>query len=156
MRFQRSEERGADAPQNHSDQQLVTELEELRSRFERLEERFDSRRIEVSPNEVQSVITARALRFDLFPAGLFADPAWDMLLHLYAQALQQQRVAVSKLCTASAVPDTTALRHMRHLEREGLIARRPDSLDGRRLWVELSAVGSLAMRKYFQARRTTI
>jgi hypothetical protein len=44
------------------------------------------------------------MREQFFGPDLFADPAWDILLDLYAARLEQQRVAVSSLCIAAAVP----------------------------------------------------
>jgi hypothetical protein len=54
-------------------------------------------------------ICARRLRERLLPAGLFADPAWDMLLDLYAAEIEEQPVSVTSACIAAAAPATTAL-----------------------------------------------
>ncbi len=129
---------------------LAAELEELRGKLDQLGRRFATPAAQASSAIVHLVIRARAVRLQLFDDGLFTDPAWDMLLHLYAHELDHQRVAVSNLGEASLVPQTTALRHMKILELRGLITRRPDELDGRRVWVELSSSGSAAMLRYFQ------
>ena len=133
-----------------SHEHIAAELKELRATLDKLGQRFATHTVHVSSKNVHSLITARAVRHQLFEAGLFSDPAWDMLLHLYAQELDHQRVAVSKLCEASGVPMATALRHMKGLERRGLINRRQDDMDARRSWVELSSAGSAAMLRYFQ------
>ncbi len=150
MRTVPNKKDGAEPFSDRSDVELCVELEELRTRFEKLANHLQGRKIQVSAEEVNFVIKARSLRFDLFAWGLFAEPAWDMLLHLYAKHLARERVAVTKLCTASGVPPTTALRHIGHLERQGLVIRKPDPLDSRRIWVELSAAGSDSMQRYFQ------
>jgi DNA-binding MarR family transcriptional regulator len=49
------------------------------------------------------------------------------------------------------VPATTALRWISALEREGLIQKRSDPLDGRRAYVSLSTKGLNAMFAYFRA-----
>lgn len=149
MRPVSREEREAEPVGDRSKDELATELDDLRRRLDSLAEKVLARNAQVSVEEVRGVIGARALRFDLFKWGLFADPAWDMLLYLYLKKLEQQRVAVSKLCTASYVPETTALRRIDQLEREGLIARHKDHLDARRMWVELSPGGSSTMKSYF-------
>jgi hypothetical protein len=41
---------------------------------------------------------------------LFADPAWDILLDLFAASIERRPVSVSSACVAAAVPPTTALR----------------------------------------------
>ena len=143
------EERESESAGGRPKEELATELADLRRRLDRLAEQVLARNAQVSAWEVRGVIGARALRFDLFKWGLFADPAWDMLLHLYLKELEQQRVAVSKLCTASYAPETTALRRIDQLEREGLITRHKDHLDARRVWVELSPAGSSAMKSSF-------
>ena len=150
MRIVPNESIGAQQLSDQSHEHLAAEFEELRAKLDKLGRRFAAPAAPASSEIVHLVIRARAVRFQLFDDGLFADPAWDMLLHLYAQELDHQRVAVSNLGEASLVPQTTALRHMKILELRGLITRRPDELDGRRVWVELSSSGSAAMLRYFQ------
>jgi DNA-binding MarR family transcriptional regulator len=103
------------------------------------------------PNRlVRAVQAARRRREALFGPELFADPAWDMLLELYALHLEQRRVSVSSLCIAAYVPATTALRWITKLEEDGLAVRSDDPRDGRRTWIELSAEGVERMRGYFE------
>ena len=99
---------------------------------------------------VRAVQTARRRRDALFSPDLFADPAWDMLLELYALHLEEKRVSVSSLCIAAYVPATTALRWVSKLEEEGLAVRSEDTTDGRRSWIELSPEGIERMRRYFE------
>ena len=99
---------------------------------------------------VRAIQAARRRRDALFTPELFADPAWDMLLELYALHLEQKRVSVSSLCIAAYVPPTTALRWVAKLEEEGLAERTEDSTDGRRTWIELSGRGIERMERYFE------
>jgi hypothetical protein len=103
----------------------------------------------VKAQQVRSTIKSRRLRNDVFGENLFGEPAWDMLLDLYASHLEQKRVSVSSLQIASAVPGTTALRWMTRLEAKGLIKRHSDPFDARRVFVELSAEGLLLMERYW-------
>ena len=103
-----------------------------------------------SPHFVRRVIAARTARREFFSDDLFADPAWDMLLDLYALECEQRRTSVSKLCMAAGVPPTTALRWIDKLQSEGLIVRASDPMDGRRIWVSLSTTAFDAMRSYLQ------
>jgi DNA-binding MarR family transcriptional regulator len=98
---------------------------------------------------VRYVIQARRLRNRFFAEGLFADPAWDMLLDLFQAEIAQLRVSVSSLCAASAVPQTTALRWIKAMTEADLFRRRSDPIDARRVFVELSPTASQAMRRYF-------
>jgi DNA-binding MarR family transcriptional regulator len=98
---------------------------------------------------VRAVIRGRRQRADFLPADLFADPAWDMLLDLLQAELVQHRVPVSSLCSAAAVPATTALRWIKSMTDRGLLTRRADPHDGLRVFIELSRATSLAIRRYF-------
>jgi len=100
---------------------------------------------------VRSIIRARRLRDRYFKGGLFADPAWDMLLDLMAARLENNRVAVSSLCIAAAVPPTTALRWIKTLTDQGLLVRCADPQDGRRVYIELSDDAARALAAYIRA-----
>lgn len=54
-------------------------------------------------------------------AGLFGEPAWDILLDLFIAARERRRISLANACTASAVPEASALRWIAILERRGLI-----------------------------------
>ncbi len=81
---------------------------------------------------VGSLRRLRMRRKDLVGADLFRDPAWDMLLELYAANERGERLSVSSLCLASGSPQTTALRHVQRLEKHRLITRESDPDDERR------------------------
>ena len=71
-------------------------------------------------------------------AELFADPAWDMLLGLYAAFHERRNVSISSLCIAAAVPATTALRWIKTMTDKGMLCRTADVNDGRRIYVHLA------------------
>jgi DNA-binding MarR family transcriptional regulator len=100
---------------------------------------------------VRRMIRQRRLREQFFPADLFADPAWDMLLDLYAAQLERQPVSVSSLCIAAAVPATTALRWIKTMTDAGLFSREPDLNDGRRIFIDLAQSAYDGMEQYFEA-----
>ena len=104
---------------------------------------------EVSRDSVERIISARRDRTRFLPSELFAEPSWDILLDLLRAELAQQRISVSSLCIAAAVPTSTALRHITNLVEQGLILRRADPFDGRRSYLELSPETSAALRQYF-------
>ena len=105
----------------------------------------------IDPQEIRRAIRARRLRDQFFGAGLFEDPAWDMLLDLYAAELEHARVSVSSLCIAAAVAPTTALRWISKMTEAGLFVRQPDPQDRRRAFMALSSEASAAMRGYLIA-----
>ncbi len=103
------------------------------------------------PRIVRATIRARRLRDQYFAPELFADPAWDMLLDLYAARLERGRVSVSSLCIAASVPPTTALRWIGTMHDAGLFEREADPGDRRRAHIMLSARAADAMHGYFAA-----
>jgi Winged helix DNA-binding domain len=110
---------------------------------------------EIDPAYVRAIIRARRLRDQFFRGELFADPAFDMLLDLFAARLAGNRVAVSSLCIAAAVPATTALRWIKALTDRGLFIRSADPQDGRRVYIELSDKAAQAMGSYLAAVQRT-
>jgi hypothetical protein len=106
---------------------------------------------DTSAVEVRNAIRARRMRAQFFAAGLFADPAWDMLLDLFAARLEQRAVSVSSLCIAAAVPPTTALRWIGTLHDAGLFERQADPSDRRRAHIALTAAGLAGMQAYARA-----
>ena len=100
---------------------------------------------------VRAIIRARRLRDQFLGADLFADPAWDMLLDLMAARLEGQRVPVSSLCMAAAVPPTTALRWIKVLSEQGIFVRTADPQDGRRIYIELADEVAAALEAYLRA-----
>lgn len=100
---------------------------------------------------IRSIIRVRRMRDHFFKGDLFADPAWDMLLDLMAARVERQRVAVSSLCIAAAVPPTTALRWIKSLCDQGLFVRVADPEDGRRVFIELSGETASRMEAYLRS-----
>ncbi|NIJ39381.1 DNA-binding MarR family transcriptional regulator [Sphingopyxis panaciterrae] len=100
---------------------------------------------------VRRMLRQRRMREQYFPADLFADPAWDMLLDLYAARLERQPVSVSSLCIAAAVPATTALRWIKTMTDAGLFLREADPHDGRRIFIGLAEGACEALARYFEA-----
>ncbi|WP_299191607.1 MarR family transcriptional regulator [uncultured Erythrobacter sp.] len=101
------------------------------------------------PRHVRQIISGRQARAKFFDEELFADPAWDMLLDLTAAHAEHQRVSVTSLCIAAAVPATTALRWIKQLVDSGVFVRVADSTDRRRAFIGLSEQSTEAMARYF-------
>jgi DNA-binding MarR family transcriptional regulator len=99
--------------------------------------------------DVRELLRLRRNRDRFFPMEIFADPAWDILLELYAAELGQHRITVSCACAGAAVPATTALRWINTLEENQLVQRTNDRFDGRRIFLSLTDDGLAAMNDYF-------
>jgi len=102
---------------------------------------------------VQVIMRMRSLRSNFFEETLFADPAWDMMLDLMEARLRRAKVSISSLCAAGRVPATTALRWVKTLTEKGILVRRPDAGDRRRVYVELSDSAAEAMMGWLSVAR---
>lgn len=102
------------------------------------------------PNYLKALVSARADRDTIFQAGLFSDPAWDMLLDLAVAEATNRPISVTSLCIASGVPTTTALRRIDDLKEAGLLDRVPDPGDRRRILVRLTSMGRDRMEAFVQ------
>lgn len=110
----------------------------------------------VRADDIRAMIRLRRQRDRLFPADLFADPAWDMMLDLMVARIERLKVAVSSLCIAAAVPPTTALRWIRTLTEFGIFVRVADPTDGRRVFIELSEAAAAKVLDFLgEAKRVT-
>jgi DNA-binding MarR family transcriptional regulator len=92
-------------------------------------------------------IKSRTSRNRVFGEDLFAEPAWDMLLDLYANYRLNRTVTIGDLCVASRAPMSTALRWLGLLERNNLVRRTADPLDRRRAFVALTDEGRIKMER---------
>jgi DNA-binding MarR family transcriptional regulator len=99
--------------------------------------------------KVRELIKLRRLRDQHFPPDLFADPAWDILLDLYAANLEGKSVSVSSLCIAAAVPPTTALRWITTMTEHKALVRKQDPNDARRVFIGLSEDSEERLAAYF-------
>ncbi len=109
---------------------------------------------EITAEFVRGIVRARRLRDEYLGSGLFADPAWDMLLDLFAARLEGRQVSVSSLCVAAAVPPTTALRWISVLETKGIILREADRRDGRRILLRVSDEMAAKLTDFLAAAQT--
>lgn len=86
----------------------------------------------------KALLANRQRRQEAFPAVVFGEPCWDMILNLYIASLTAHPIDVSSLCAASGAPKTTALRHLDKLVDDGLVIRSGDLVDARRIIVVAS------------------
>ena len=99
---------------------------------------------------------ARRIRRKYFSPELFHERAWDMLLELFVAHTSSRDVWVKSLLSAADGSPTTAIRWLDHLESIGLIVRRADESDRRRVIVNLSAKSEAAMLAFLQDARSLI
>lgn len=106
--------------------------------------------LEVSEDSVGAAIRAWQERSRYLPDELLSDPVWGMLLELLHSEIGHRPVTVSRLCEASEVPTSSAMRWLKALEEHELVVRRADPRDSEQMGVELTPRASNALRRYFR------
>ena len=101
---------------------------------------------------IRSIIRARRLRDHFFKGGPVRRSRLGHAARPDGGAARGQRVAVSSLCIAAAVPPTTALRWIKSCATQGLFVRVADPEDGRRVFIELSEETAARMEAYLEIR----
>ena len=103
---------------------------------------------------VDATIRSRRERAKQFPPGWFSDPAWDILLFLYKNHLENVRVTVGDVGHGTANRPTTTIRWLDIIESAGLLDRTRCTADTRRVFVFLNEQGVAHMNRYFDAVRS--
>ena len=91
--------------------------------------------------KLQALVAAHKTRRQVYGDQWFVNPAWEMTLDLGEAVFSKRQVSVSSICLAASCPPTTALRHLGRLVRAGLVERRNDPEDGRRVFTALTDKG---------------
>jgi DNA-binding MarR family transcriptional regulator len=100
---------------------------------------------------VHFILSARCKRRKYLGERLFAEPAWDILLHLYAAELEdEQSLSLEGLAGVVQIPASTVLRWVHALEADGLIASNALPADPSQTFVNLSETGRAALGSYFR------
>ena len=99
----------------------------------------------------KQLLAQRQARFDHFPAELFHEPAWDMLIALFIAHNDTRPTNVKALVAMADAPVTTSQRWIEHLHKLKLIDRVNDPADRRRIEISLSHSGYEAITAYLTA-----
>ena len=97
--------------------------------------------VHITEDHVQSLLTLRRGREELFGAELFSDPAWDIVLELYGARLGGHSVRRSDLARSLKAPRSAITRWVAALIEAGHVEA--DPIDPER--VELSDSGAAKM-----------
>lgn len=90
----------------------------------------------------------RRRRAKVLPKDMFGEPAWDILLQLYAEQ-QAGRLKIARLTSDLELPATTVLRWLSYLEDRQLVRREDHPTDHRSVIIELTAEAIQAIDTYF-------
>ncbi len=97
---------------------------------------------------VKKLRKVRENRDTFLGAGLFFDPAWDILLTLYVSKVQQIRLKRGSVIEESGVPATTVFRWINVLSERGFIVTTNNPTDARSSLVELTDLAAAKMTRY--------
>lgn len=115
---------------------IVYKIEEIREKADIL--------AALARNEHQ----ARRMREAYIPTGQFGEPAWDILLDLFAHTILNTEIQMTSAQIAAHCPPTTALRYIETLESEGMIVRRKSESDGRVTYLKLTDAAIVSVGSY--------
>jgi hypothetical protein len=86
----------------------------------------------------------------MMPEKLFRDSTWNVMLELHIGAFSGQDVYVKQAIIASGECPATAMLIIARLDATGLLVRKGDPLDQRRVLVSLTDAGREAMELLLQ------
>lgn len=95
------------------------------------------------------VVRRKDRRALLGSRGILGDPAWDILIELYISDIAGAQLYASVVGAEAGIPQSTALRWIAVLEKDGLVRRRDDVFDRRRQWVGLTPSARKILDRYF-------
>lgn len=96
----------------------------------------------------ETLYAERRRRDALFPDGLFGEPAWDLLLAMYAARDKGPPMILCRAYKAAGVSDTTGRRLLDRLEEDGLITRRRAPRSRKMRVVELTDLAVERLTEY--------
>jgi hypothetical protein len=88
-------------------------------------------------------VALRALRYGHFPADIFDEYAWDMMLHMYIASLRHQTMYKDNIVNLTSKSKVIGDRWIKHLSAQGFIAEDGDV-------ITLSSEGFDKMHGYHQ------
>lgn len=112
---------------------------------------MDPNAVSRTEQQIEWLLRLRRERSEMLGQDLFADPAWDILLQLFAAKLRGRTMKLTDLVTDA--PPTTLARWAAVLEERGLVFGHLDPLIPSDLRIELSARGAVKMSKLLHSLR---
>jgi DNA-binding MarR family transcriptional regulator len=103
--------------------------------------------------KVRAALNDRARRREHLSSEFLTEPAWDIMLELYAFEILQHQPTGVELTGRINLPVSTALRWLKALEADDLVESNLHPHTQALVWVGLTPKGSDAMDAYFSASR---
>jgi DNA-binding MarR family transcriptional regulator len=94
----------------------------------------------------KGIVHRRKRRSAFFPAAMFGEPAWDILLTLYTE--EQLDPTVTSLAAVTGAPQSSTTRWIDYLEGQRFILRESHPTDRRSAIARLTENGRAALEGY--------
>jgi DNA-binding MarR family transcriptional regulator len=101
----------------------------------------------LTEDHILSVLMVRRARTRIFGKNLFSDPAWDILLVLYAAKLAKRTLKLTELTNVLDTPSSTVARWVATLKDRGLIVAVVSESGAQQSELGLSSVGATRMER---------
>lgn len=105
----------------------------------------------VTEDQVLSILELRRKRSATFGEALFSDPAWDILLEVFAAKLGRRRISLSDL--SPIAPPSTLARWTAALLERGILVCNLSILRPDQMWIELTPDWAAKMMRFLGAAR---
>jgi DNA-binding MarR family transcriptional regulator len=105
------------------------------------------RSLSMTEDHIISILILRRARDEIFGSSLFAEPAWDVLLELYAAGLGGRRMSLRDIALAIKIPESTAARWVAALADHGLVSAHADPNQPIMPWLALTERGAAQMKQ---------
>jgi DNA-binding MarR family transcriptional regulator len=99
-------------------------------------------RLNLTEDHIRSVLLVRRARGASLGEQLFSDPAWDILLELFAAKLGEREMSLADVARAIETPESTTKRWVAALEERGLVQSRIDVAKANVVWIRLTEQGA--------------
>lgn len=106
---------------------------------------------DIGEEQVLALVEARRHRTEIFGASLFFDPAWDILLQVFAAELGERRIGLDDL--APIAPKSVLARWVAALEDKKLVQCDGSCLRPSEFWIRLSPDCSSKMYSFLSFAR---
>ena len=104
-------------------------------------------------NAARDILRLRKAAKTYFGKAVLSEPAWNLILALYASENSARGCHVGTVGARADIPNTTTLRWFGKLQRAGFVSLARDKDDKRAVRVELTAKAHDAMHRSFGAAR---
>lgn len=109
---------------------------------------WDEQDAVVLAGSAEQILRFRRHRDSVFQSSqLFSDPAWDILLEIFRSTSRGVAITVSDTSCCAGIASSSATRWIRSLEAAGLVWRKPDPRDKRRILLDMTPMGRVLMKR---------